>query len=183
MGFDPQMPPAQGQKIPSAEELHRKMLLNNQQSDSSIAKGLGGGLLAAVVGSLVWMAITYFTNFQIGWMAVGVGFLVGVAVRWFGRGNGIEYGLVGAVLSLFGCLLGNLLTACVAIAVQESVGIGQVLGSLTADLIVEIFTVTFHPMDLLFYGLAVYWGYKYSLAVPASSQAQSTAGSTPSASN
>ncbi|MBI5267290.1 MAG: hypothetical protein HY851_08670 [candidate division Zixibacteria bacterium] len=149
---------------PSAEDIHRKLMLQQTQPAENFGMALVVGLLAAVASSLIWMAITYFTNYQIGWMALGVGFVVGWGVRWAGKGTRPLFGVLGATLALLGCMLGNLLTACVSIADQQQITVGQVLGALNADLVVEIFKVTFHPMDLLFYGLAVWWGYKYSFA-------------------
>jgi len=147
---------------PSAEEIHRRQMLPPVHTEENFGKAIIVGLAAAVAGSLAWMAITYFTGYQIGWMAVGVGFLVGVAIKWAGHGTSPAFGFLGAGLALFGCLLGNLLTACIQIAEQEQVSVGTVLGALTPEFIAEIFSVTFHPMDILFYGLAIYWGYKYS---------------------
>ena len=161
---------------PSAEEIHRKLMLQQTQSQENVGMALCAGLTAAVASSLVWMAVTYFTHFQIGWMAIGVGFLVGWAVRWAGKGTRPVFGVLGAALALFGCMLGNLLTTCVQIAEQQQIGVGQVLGALNPDFVIEILKVTFHPMDLLFYGLAVWWGYKYSFAPPASSSVTVTLG-------
>lgn len=162
MNGTPNYTPSQVPAQPSAEEIHRKLQLQQNQSQENFGMALAVGLVAAVVSSLIWMAITYFTNYQIGWMALGVGFVVGWCVRWAGKGARPIFGFLGATLALLGCMLGNLLTACVSIAVQQQITVGQVLGALNTDLVLEIFKATFQPMDLLFYGLAIWWGYKYS---------------------
>jgi len=46
------------------------------------------GFGAAVAGSLLWYAVTAATGYQIGLVAIVVGFLVGAAVRRGGRGRG-----------------------------------------------------------------------------------------------
>src|SRR5262245_66169208 len=71
--------------------------------------GFMAGLLAAAVGAGLWALITIFVGFQIGWMAVGVGFLVGWAVRVAGKGRHRAFGIMGALLALSGCAVGNLL--------------------------------------------------------------------------
>jgi hypothetical protein len=38
------------------------------------------GLLAGLVGAAVWAAISYYANFEIGWIAWGIGGLVGVVM-------------------------------------------------------------------------------------------------------
>ena len=70
--------------------------------------------------------------------------------------------IAGAVLALLGCGLGNLLAVCGLIASQEGMGFFEVVGQLNLDIIRELIVVTFCPMDLLFYGIAVYEGYKLS---------------------
>lgn len=169
------MPPKMATQ-PSAEELHRKLMLQQTQTQENFGMAFVAGLAAAVVSALVWMAVTYFTHYQIGWMAIGVGFLVGWAVRWTGKGTRPIFGILGAALALLGCMLGNLLTACIQIANQEQVTVGQVLGALNPEFVLEIFKVTFNPMDLLFYGLAVWWGYKYSFTAPAGAPAPEAVG-------
>ena len=77
---------------------------------SNLPLGALAGLGAAIAGAAIWAAITAATEYQIGWMAIGVGFLVGFAVRVVGKGSEASFGVVGAVLALLGCLLGNLLT-------------------------------------------------------------------------
>lgn len=89
-------------------------------------------------------------------MAVGVGFLVGFAVRFGGKGIDPIFGYLGAILSLLGCLLGNLFSAMGFFAEVQSVSFFDVLGGLNVSLAVELLKVTFPPMDILFYGIAVY---------------------------
>ena len=139
-----------------------EMLTQNLRAKQNLTGGLLAGIVAALLGAVTWGAITAATNYQIGWMAIGVGFLVGIAVRKFGQGIDMAFGVMGAALALFGCLVGNIFTACIQIANSFDVGYLEVLGSLDFGMIVEIMAETFHPMDLLFYGIAMYAGYKYS---------------------
>lgn len=127
-----------------------------------LALGVVGGAVAAAIGAAVWATISYLTNYQIGWMAVGVGFMVGFAVRFLGKGVDAVFGIVGAALSLAGCLAGNLLTVCLVVARQEEYPLLDLLSRLNADLVVKLMSASFRPMDLLFYGLAIYEGYRFS---------------------
>jgi hypothetical protein len=133
-------------------------------SEQSLPLGLIAGALAALLGAILWAVFTVITDTQIGWMAVGIGFVVGFAVRQFGRGRTRVFGLVGAGLALASCLAGNVLTAAIIIAQQEAVSIVDVLIFLllSPGTVVEILAVTFTPIDLLFYGLALYEGYRFS---------------------
>jgi hypothetical protein len=114
------------------------------------------------VGAILWATVTIATSFQIGWMAVGIGAMVGGTVRVLGKGITKPFGCVGATLSLLGCLAGNLLSICVVIAQQHELPLTYVLTHLNPAAIPEAMAVSFHPMDLLFYGLAIYAGYRFA---------------------
>ncbi len=131
-------------------------------SSGKIANAIVGGMVAAIVGAILWAAVTVATGFQIGYMAIGVGFLVGYAMRFFGGGGNQIYGVAGAILALLGSALGNVLSGIGLFANQEGIAITEALGFLNPSVAVELLTSTTGPMDLLFYGLAVYFGYRYS---------------------
>ena len=134
------------------------------EAEQNLLLGVLGGVVAAAIGAAIWAVVTVVTKYQIGWMAIGVGFLAGYAVRMLGKGVSKTFGIVGAMCALFGCLLGNVLSACGFLANQESIPILRlVINVLTQPaLAVELLKITFSPMDLLFYGIAVYEGYKFS---------------------
>lgn len=131
----------------------------------SLLMGLIGGLIAMLGGAIAWGAVTYFTEYQIGWLAIGVGFLVGVAVRFFGKGKTLIFGVSSAALALIGCALGNLMFYSGVIAREESISVLEVffffLFSPAAT--AELFALAFEFMDVLFYGLAAYAGFNAAL--------------------
>ena len=144
------------------DELKLQTLMQEIKDNQNLPLGILGGISAAAIGAAIWAMITALTNFQIGWMAVGVGFLVGIGVRSLGKGIDLSFGAVGAALSLLGCLAGNLLTVCILISRQENIELFNLLSRLNPLVAVELMKVTFNPMDLLFYGIAVYEGYRFS---------------------
>ena len=127
----------------------------------SLPAGIAAGSVAALVGAVLWAAITYATNMQIGWMAVGVGFLVGYAVR-FGRGIDPIFKVCGATLALLGCLLGNVLTIYAYAAKSMDTNVFDAMSRLDFGTIFSIMGGTFSPIDLLFYGIAVYEGWRFA---------------------
>ncbi len=118
------------------------------------------GLAAALIGAAIWAAITVATNFRIGFMAVGVGLLCGFAVGKFGRGSGPVFGVIGAACALFGCALGNLWSAFGMVANESDVTFFQLMSDFDYSLTLDLLTATFTPIDLLFYGIAAFEGYK-----------------------
>ena len=136
--------------------------LDQLRSQQNLIAGSLAGLAASLVGAGLWAVVTVVTGYQIGWMAVGVGFAVGLAMRIAGKGIDNVFGIVGAALAFFGCAVGNLFTVCAMVAKQESMALMDVLSQLDLSLIRELMVATFSPMDLLFYGIAIYEGYKLS---------------------
>ncbi len=139
-------------------------LMDELKSEQSLSMAILGGLIASIVAALLWAVITYATKYQIGFMAIGVGFLVGYAVNYLGKGMTTTFGIVGAVFSLFGCILGNILTTIIAASLQEGVPFSSILMAFLTNptIVAEILKETFSPIDLLFYAIAVYQGYRVS---------------------
>ena len=130
---------------------------------SNIPLAVAAGVGAMAVGTAIWVGVTVATNFQIGYMAVGVGFIVGLAMRFAGRGVGQPYHAIGAALGLLGCALGNLFTGCVLVAREMETSFGNVVANLNPEMVGEIMKAMFSPMDILFYVLAAMAGWKYSV--------------------
>ncbi len=126
--------------------------------------GVIGGLIAAIAGGVIWASVTVATQYQIGWMAVGIGFLVGISVRYLGKGLTKPFGIAGGALALFGCLLGNFLTICGVVAIDAGQPLVDVTLTIASQPLAafELMRASFSPIDLLFYGIAVYEGYKFS---------------------
>jgi hypothetical protein len=145
------------------DQIKAQMLLQEIKDNQNLVFGIVGGIVAAAVGASIWALITVAANYQIGWMAVGVGFLVGFAVRICGKGIDKAFGIVGAILSLLGCFAGNLLTTCIVISRHQNIPFLDLLSRLNFEVIAELTTATFNPMDLLFYAIAIYEGYRFSI--------------------
>jgi hypothetical protein len=132
------------------------------ESEQNLPLAFVVGLIASIAGAAVWAGLTVVTGYQIGFMAIGVGFLVGFAVRAVGKGVTPVYGVIGAGLSLLGCALGNLLAVTAIVAQDQGVPFLSVLSQLDPELVQHLMVATFSPMDLLFYGIALYYGYRLS---------------------
>lgn len=136
--------------------------MNQLRAEQSLLSGVLAGLAAAIISAALWAAISVATGYQIGYLAVAIGFLVGFAVRIFGKGLDPVYGYVGGGLALFGCAFGNLLTISYFVAEMLEIGFFEFLTSMNVELVTTMMTESFAPMDLLFYGIAIYEGYKFA---------------------
>jgi len=152
----------------SYQPINPESFMKNQQyqgnvDGSNLSMGIMAGLAAAVVGAVAWAAVTYYTGYKTGLLAIGVGFLVGFSVRQFGKGKDFSFSIAGAILALVGCLLGNIFTLCMYLSEQEGIGVIEVLSTLDLSIMFDMLVTTFDPMDILFYAFAVYEAYKYSV--------------------
>jgi hypothetical protein len=137
-------------------------LRDNQNLGAAIA----GGLIGALIGAIVWAILTVVTKFEIGWEAVGVGFLVGFGVRKLGRGIDPVFGYVGAALSILGIALGNIVSAMMVIAADQHIPFMDIAMRMSPSNAWMLLTAGFSPIDALFYGLGIYYGYRYSFHRP-----------------
>ena len=118
------------------------------------------GLVAALVGAVLWALLASATHFKIGYAAIGVGYLVGLAMRAAGKGRTPIFGYVGAVLALLGCVVGDLLSDCSMVATHYNKPLTDVLTVLTPQSAFDLLQAGFRVLDVLFYVLAAMAGYR-----------------------
>ena len=161
--FDEEQKP-QFTTVREIDPLKLQELQERINDEQNLTVGIVAGATAALLGAILWGAITYFTQYQIGWMAIGVAFMVGWSLRQFGKGVNKIFGVAGALLALGSCLLGNFLAFAAIISRELSVPFFEILLYMLTDPAtdLEIFIAAFSPIDLLFYGFAIYYGYQYS---------------------
>jgi hypothetical protein len=75
----------------------------------SFFKGLGLSIALAFVGSLVWFGIAAATHRELGWIALGVGFLAGLGMAMgYGSHNALS-GLTASVIAVLAIIVGKLM--------------------------------------------------------------------------
>ena len=77
-------------------------------------RGLLAGAAAALLGAIVWAALVYITKWELGIVAVGVGYGVGYVVHRVGRVASTGVALAAAALAAVGILFGFVLSQLVA---------------------------------------------------------------------
>lgn len=122
----------------------------------NLTKGIAFGLVGAMVGALIWMAVAAATGMEIGYIALAIGAFAGLGVRKGGKPgqDDFTFRAAGGAIALFGVVVGQLLSI-LAIAHGEGADIGVVQA-------ITILPEVLSPMDLLFYGIGVYEGFKFA---------------------
>lgn len=130
---------------------------------SNLPLGIGAGVIAALLGAGLWMLVTVVSGLQIGYVALAIGAMVGYAIRVAGKGSTMPFGIAGAVLTLVGCLLGQLLTVIQLVATSEGVGFFQVLTTVDAGALISSMFTSTGPITYFIYAIGIYEGYKFSM--------------------
>lgn len=135
---------------------------------SGLGRGVAYGLAASIVGAAAWATLTTLTNVKIGFAAIGIGLLVGFAAQR-SRSTDPRLPIAAAALALLGCVLGDVFaTAHDQARLGRAEGIDvSTWGVLRIfveqpDVLREVYADYFRPLDLLFYALATYEGYKFA---------------------
>ena len=106
---------------------------------------MGAGLGAAVIGAGLWYFVGRGIDREIGWVAIGVGALIGFVMKRLGS-RGFAAGAVAASLTLFAILVGK--------AFLYSWWLGQLDIEFAADVsMVELVMQNFEIIDLVFLGI------------------------------
>ena len=128
------------------------------EPSESLVRAVAAGLVAAIVGGVAWALIVKASDYEVGFVAWGIGFLVGTAVVFATRGaKSRRLQIVAVALALVGILIGKYLSF--ALVVQEDAeSIGASIGLFSGDMF-ELFRenldTVFGLFDLLWVGLAV----------------------------
>lgn len=128
----------------------------------NVILGFLAGLFAAVIGAGIWMGVEVSLNLKIGYVAIAIGAMVGFAVRLAGHGSIPLYGVIGAVLTLAGCVGGEILSNLyLASSAQQSM-VDLARSTDYVQMVQTIFT-KMDPITYLIYGIGIFEGYKLSI--------------------
>jgi hypothetical protein len=125
---------------------------------ATLALAAAAGLVAAIAGGITWGLIVKWSEYEIGIVAWGIGFVTGMAVLLAAGGRkGLPLQAIAIVAALIGILVGKYLSF--ALIVQEAAGAqGVELSLFSADmrqLFRDDLGNVFALWDLLWIGLAV----------------------------
>ncbi|GAB3341138.1 hypothetical protein GCM10027429_29130 [Marivirga atlantica] len=147
------------------DELRFKLsndVLEKLKLEQRLLPGIMAGLVIGLVGAILWGLITVATGYQIGYMAIAIGAGVGFGIRYFGKGLDQVFGIAGGVIAVLSCFIGNFLSIIGFFANSEGVGLVDTLLLFDYAYFFPVMSETFSFMDIIFYGIAAYEGYKFS---------------------
>lgn len=97
--------------------------------------GLVGGAIGGLIGAAIWAAVGYFTGFEVGWIAWGVGALVGIGVAvGMGGSGGVGGAGTAVLLALLAIVLGK--WAVIHFSIQQALDPNGLAVSAIADVLI-----------------------------------------------
>ena len=145
-----------------AQPFGKDVVYDGLQSGNNFFLGLLAGLVAAVIGAAAWMGITLATESHLGVVAIGVGALVGFAVRIGGNGRTLSFGIMGAVLTALSCLSGEVLSVVQGMTSARHDLLDTLKNVDLVPLVQRILTKT-DPISYLIYAIGIFEGFKLSM--------------------
>jgi steroid 5-alpha reductase family enzyme len=136
-------------------------MTRDERGISPLLPAVGAGLVAAIACGAIWGLIVKWSEYEVGFVAWGIGFVVAMTVLFATRGaRGIPYQAVAIVFALLGILLGKYLAfvwVLQDVAEEETGGLIDVpiFSGDTVDLFWSARRDVFSWIDLLWAALAV----------------------------
>jgi hypothetical protein len=129
------------------------------------------GAIGGAVGAGIWAAVGYFSHYEVGWIAWGVGVLVGFGVRLAADdADGTTPGVIAAGLAIAAVLAGKYLV--VSLVIDNLMAVGPAAdrpvpppGVDMTAVKAEILARSFGGWDLLWFGLAAMTAYKIGAGI------------------
>lgn len=148
---------------PTPQPEDYSVILDKEQllAEQNLPKAVLLGVIACIVGAVVWGLVSFSTGYQIGYMAIGIGFLVGIAMRQ-GKGVTPVFGIIGAALSLLSCVMGDFFSIIGFVSKEYEVSFMDALTGIDYKSVASLMMENLASMTIVFYGIALYEGYKLS---------------------
>jgi hypothetical protein len=124
------------------------------------------GLVAGIVAGAIWSAIEILTGYQVGYVALGAGYLIGYAVIWgSGKKRGMNLQIISALitlLSIAGASYYSILHSANKYAATELAKEGKSLSGFVwvSPFNPNLLSDMISPMTLFIWGLGIYIAFR-----------------------
>jgi len=146
----------------------KKKKSNSSSGGGFSVSGLFGWVIGGTIGAAIWVAVGYFSGFEVGWIAWGVGVLSGMGVAAVASANGeadSSSGITAAVISILAVLAGKYAVVHLVIdQAMKQIPAGapeaQQMQQMQQQVKQAVFLGSFGPIDILWFFLAAGSAYK-----------------------
>ena len=96
-----------------------------------------GGLVGGAAGIVIWVLVGYFAQYEVGWIAWAVGFLVGVGVRYGAylgdHEEGMAQGILASVIAIGSIVTAKFLLFSILVGGTDTEGLREIVGEIRFD--------------------------------------------------
>lgn len=135
-----------------------------EQEQRPVGAIFAGGV-TTILSLTLWTALSISTGQRLTVLSIPMGILIGLSIRFGGKGITPLFRWIGTGFALGGCLIGTLATLATHYAQDTGLVYGdalaQILGS--GSLAFQLSRQTVAPIDLIFYALTIYESRKLAL--------------------
>ena len=125
-------------------------------SEQNFAAALVAGAIAALLAAVAYGIAASTWAYSYGFAAAGVGMVVGATIGFLGRGIESKFGVLAALYTIAGCLLGNLFRAILELARPGAAWPAEVLQDESLPALVERSMSYLSLIDLVYLLIAVF---------------------------
>ncbi|QQE12374.1 zinc ribbon domain-containing protein [Planctomycetota bacterium] len=96
-------------KAARRKEKKEKKVVGEPKQIGGLGLAMVGGGIAAVISGAIWAGVVYVTGYELGYVAIGVGLLVGVVMVALAGGQHMTVGIGAAGFAVLGLVVGKLM--------------------------------------------------------------------------
>lgn len=137
-------------------------MLDSINNDSNLVLGIVYGLLLGIVGAVIWAIVVKFTGYNMGIVAILVGWLVSEGFVLAGRSTSNLIGLIAGGIALQSIFLGEALSMIVIVAEYWNVPILEAVQNMYLTKLPQLIIESSNIYNLIFYFIAVRYAYRRS---------------------
>ena len=132
-------------------ELAEKLL-----SEENFAVAMVAGIVAMILAAATYAVIVIAGGgYSVGFMAAGIGAVVGLAMQYLGRGVRLRFAIAASILAIVGIFLGNVFTIAIPAAYAPGASILGVLSRIPIGDIPELLFTDMLHTTLIYWMVAI----------------------------
>jgi hypothetical protein len=146
------------------KEVQRKkqVRIDELRLSQNLPMAIIAGLIVSLLVAVLWAFVSMGLGFQHSGFGFLAGLIVGLSILKFGKGVDIIFGILGAIFSVWACLLGNTFTILAFVSKELDVSIFYAFSKINAGLFFELIKESLKPFDMLLYLISAYIGFSFS---------------------
>lgn len=138
------------------EKIKNYELAERLISEQNFAAAVIAGAVATVLAAAAYGIIVAEWAFSYGFVAAGVGIVIGLAMQFLGRGISMKFAVAATFYTITGCVLGNLFRVIMELARESATSPIDVLRNSSLLVLAESSISYLSFLDLVYWFVAVF---------------------------